>query len=168
MKKIINGNWRIIISIFCAAVILFSASAPSVSATVNQDAELQSEEKLSKEEMDKIIQETAHEINLEAPRVDNGEFTTMAGGTLLLKLTKHFGKSYVKSKLPKKIYKAFPKALKSDVSEAKWVGIWNTYILMGPLDEVKTNVANSLKPYVWDWVATSCGYIAQGIVYAII
>jgi len=121
--------------------------------------------------MDKIIKETADEILEEAPRVDaesNGEIQSYAGGTLLLKLAKHFGNSYIKTKLPKKIYKAFPKALKDDVSQSTWIGVWNTYILMGPLDEVKNTVADALKPYVWDWVATSCGYIAQGIVYAII
>lgn len=39
---------------------------------------------------------------------------------------------------------------------------------MGPLDNVKTSVEDALKPYVWNWVATSAGYVAQGIVYAVI
>ncbi|MFD2760095.1 hypothetical protein [Lentibacillus juripiscarius] len=35
MKKIINGNWKAVISAFCAVVLLFSISAPSVSANKN-------------------------------------------------------------------------------------------------------------------------------------
>ncbi|PJM66315.1 hypothetical protein BLX91_05190 [Bacillus subtilis] len=84
------------------------------------------------------------------------------------KLIKIFGKSYVKKKLPNAIYKKFPSALKRKVSRAKWEGIWNTYILMGPLDEVHDRVTDYLDKYVWHSVASTCGYIAQGVVYAII
>lgn len=171
MRKVINSDWKVVVSMFCAIVLLFSVSAPSVSAAVNQSIEKQSKEMLSKKEMDKIIEKTAREINKEAPRVNegsHGKYQTFAGGTLAVRLAKIFGGHYIKKKFPRKIYKAFPNALKKNVSEEKWVTIWNVYVLMGPLDEVKNTVADALKPYVWDWVATSCGYIAQGIVYAVI
>ncbi|SNZ15919.1 hypothetical protein SAMN05421503_2798 [Terribacillus aidingensis] len=167
-------NWGKLITVLCTIMLTLTVVGPSVSAATKQTtAEENSDTKrLEYEELNKIINETANEIKSEAPKVNvaNEQPTmhTMAAGSLAVKLAKLFGKSYVKSKLPKKIYKAFPKSLKDNVSEAKWVGIWNTYILMGPLDEVKNSVANALKPYVWDWVATTCGYIAQGIVYAVI
>lgn len=176
MKQLLNSKLKGALALLSAVVLIFSLSAPSVSAGVKESA-IKEKNVLSKEEMDQIINETVSEIKADARNillservssVKNGQVTINGGGTLAVKLAKLFGKSYVKSKLPKKIYKAFPKSLKKNVSESKWVGIWNTYILMGPLDEVKTSVADALKPYVWDWVATTCGYIAQGIVYAVI
>lgn len=173
MKRIINSNWRKVISVFCAVTLLITVAAPSVSAASKQQESTQKySEILNKKELDKIIKKTANEIKQDAPKVDtitsDPVIQPMAGGSLGLKLIKLFGKNYVKVKLPKKIYKAFPNALKNKVSEDTWIGVWNAYVLMGPLDEVKNTVANALKPYVWDWLATTCGYIAQGIVYALI
>lgn len=176
MKRILNSSWRKVISVFCAVTLLITVTAPSISAASNtankqqESTEKYNEMILNKEKLDKIIEQTAKEIKQEAPKVNTSEpkVQPMAGGSLGLKLIKLLGKNYVKVKLPKKIYKAFPDALKDKVSQDTWIGVWNAYVLMGPLDEVKNTVADALKPYVWDWVATTCGYIAQGIVYAVI
>ncbi|WP_347861532.1 ATP-binding protein [Salimicrobium sp. PL1-032A] len=47
---------------------------------------------------------------------------------------------------------------KSNVSEAKY-----TYILIGALEEVKTNVANSFRPYVWERVVISYSHYGKFI-----
>jgi hypothetical protein len=154
-----------------------SVSTPSINTDLDLISETQETTPLSEKEMEKRINEAVAEILAEAPEQNassssiskkSGEYETLAGGTLAVKLAKYFGKSYVKTKIPKKIYKAFPESLTDNVSESQWLTIWNTYILMGPLDHVKSTVADALKPYVWDWVATSCGVIAQGVVWALI
>ncbi|WP_242401374.1 hypothetical protein [Brevibacillus laterosporus] len=167
-KKIIKG-----IAILSTVGFLGTAIAPATSAfaqeKVSQSVSYQTP--MSQQEMDKIIQETAKEILETAPRVVVKEPTQLeAQGFVSLgtKLMKYFGKSYVKKELPKKIYTKFPDIVKEKMSEDMWIGIWNTYILMGPLEEVKETVTKALEPYVWGWVAKSCGIIAQGIVYALI
>jgi hypothetical protein len=99
-------------------MLILSVAGPSVSAATKHTttAEENSDTKrLKYEELNKIINETAKEIKSEAPIVNvvNEQPTmhTMAAGSLAVKLAKLFGKNYVKSKLPKKIYKAFPKSL---------------------------------------------------------
>ncbi|UQZ48032.1 hypothetical protein M1D69_00400 [Bacillus sp. PK3-037] len=84
------------------------------------------------------------------------------------KLITVFGKSYVKKKLHDAIYKKFPSALKRKFSRAQWLSFWNGIVLMGPLDEVHDTVADYLDKYVWHAVASSCGYIAQVVVFAIL
>ncbi|WP_231929128.1 hypothetical protein [Brevibacillus sp. SKDU10] len=74
----------------------------------------------------------------------------------------------MKKELPKKMYSKFPDILKEKLSEEKWLTLWNGVILLGPLEEVRETVTKALEPYVWGWVAKTYGYIAEGIVYAII
>ncbi|MGG1443528.1 hypothetical protein ABE354_16065 [Brevibacillus laterosporus] len=168
-KKLIKS-----IAILSTVGFLGTAIAPATSAfaqeKVSQSASYQTP--MSQQEMDKIIQETAKEILETAPRVviEKGPAQVEAQGFVSLgtKLMKYFGKGYVKRELPKKIYAKFPDIAKEKLTEEKWIFAWNTYILMGPLDEVKDTVTKALEPYVWGWVAKSCGIIAQGIVYAIL
>ncbi|QDX92786.1 hypothetical protein EEL30_10990 [Brevibacillus laterosporus] len=168
-QKLIKG-----IAILSTVGFLGTAIAPATSAfaqeKVSQSVSYQTP--MSQQEMDKIIKETAKEILETAPRavVEKGPAQVEAQGFVSLgtKLLKYFGKGYVKRDLPKKIYAKFPDIVKEKMTEDMWIGTWNTYILMGPLEEVKENVTEALEPYVWGWVAKSCGIIAQGIVYAIL
>ncbi|MCY7766424.1 hypothetical protein C7B63_11425 [Bacillus halotolerans] len=104
------------------------------------------------------------------PKVSSGDIKVEKVGYISLgrKLITVFGKSYVKKKLPDAIYKKFPSALKRKFSRAQWLSFWNGIVLMGPLDEVHDTVTDYLDKYVWHAVASSCGYIAQGVVYAIL
>ncbi|QOS97532.1 hypothetical protein JNUCC42_13105 [Brevibacterium sp. JNUCC-42] len=168
-KKLIKG-----IAILSTVGFLGTAIAPATSAfaqeKVSQSASSQTP--MSQQEMDKIIQETAKEILETAPRavVEKGPARVEAQGFVSLgtKLLKYFGKSYVKKELPKKMYTKFPDILKEKLTEEKWLTIWNGAILLGPLEEIRETVTKALEPYVWSWVAKSCGYIVEGIVYAII
>jgi hypothetical protein len=129
---------------------------------------------LSKSEMDQIIERTVSDIKNDAPVADTGEnkegkFQSRSAASLIVKLAKIYGKHYVKSVLPKKIYKAVPRATWGSISEDAFVGFWNAYVLLGPLDEVHDSVTNYLvKHGAWHWAASSAGYIAQGIVYALV
>ncbi|MCR8994969.1 hypothetical protein SMD22_10620 [Brevibacillus halotolerans] len=167
-KKFIKG-----IAILSTVGFLGTAIAPATSAfaqeKVSQSVSYQTP--MSQQEMDKIIQETAKDILETAPRVvvkEPAQLEAQGFVSLGTKLMKYFGKGYVKKELPKKIYAKFPDIVKEKLTEEKWIFAWNTYILMGPLDEVKDTVTKALEPYVWGWVAKSCGIIAQGIVYALI
>lgn len=62
----------------------------------------------------------------------------------------------------------FEKYFTHTFSESAFVGFWNTYILLGPLDSVHQSVSKWVDKYTWHWVAETEGYIAQGIVWAII
>ncbi|MBW9147133.1 hypothetical protein KTC92_07100 [Clostridium sp. CM027] len=122
-------------------------------------------------ELDQIINSTASEILQEAPIQNPTETNSRPKrgvATVASKLIKKLGKHYVKVVLPKKIYHAFPRALAAKVSEGAFVGAFNTYVLMGPLDEVHSIVTDYLSKYVPHVLASTCGYIAQGIVYAVI
>ncbi|ATO50698.1 hypothetical protein P4V86_05955 [Brevibacillus laterosporus] len=168
-KTLVKG-----IAILSTVGFLGTAIAPETSAfaqeKVSQTVSYQTP--MSQQEMDKIIQETANEILETAPRVvvekEPAQLEAQGFVSLGTKLMKYFGKGYVKRDFPKKIYAKFPDAVKKEVTEDMWIGTWNTYILMGPLEEVKETVTKALEPYVWGWVAKSCGIIAQGIVYAIL
>ncbi|MED1787768.1 hypothetical protein [Brevibacillus laterosporus] len=167
-KKLIKS-----IAILSTVGFLGTAIAPATSAfaqeKVSQSASSQTP--MSQQEMDKIIQETAKEILETAPRVvvkEPAQLEAQGFVSLGTKLLKYFGKSYVKKELPKKMYTKFPDILKEKLSEEKWLTIWNGVILLGPLEEVRETVTKALEPYVWSWVAKTCGYIAEGIVYAII
>ncbi|MET3684472.1 hypothetical protein ABID56_002609 [Alkalibacillus flavidus] len=155
-----------------ACVMSFSCIAPSfVGATSSDNSETaNTQEKMTKEELNKIVEETAEEVLEEAPRVERetDEIQTMGAVSVGTKLIRIFGKSYVTKKLPKKIYSKFPAAVKNEVSESAFVNFWSAYVLVGGLDEVQNTVSNYLKPYVWDWVAESAGYIAQGTVWALL
>ena len=103
--------------------------------------------------------------------IPNSEHSRSKRGvaSLATKLIKKFGKHYATKALPKLIYSKLPSAITKNISESAFIGGWNTYILMGPLDEVKDSVTNWLiKKGVWGWAAKSAGYIAQGVVWAII
>ncbi|HDR6822701.1 TPA: hypothetical protein QCV77_006351 [Bacillus thuringiensis] len=141
--------------------------ATTSSKVVNTHAENNT---INQQEIDKAIASILNEVGQTAPQVQVNENSMQELGVVSIgtKLIKKLGGSYVKSTLPKQIYAKFPAELTAKVSEAKWVGIWNTYILMGPLDEVHDVVTNALDPYVWHWVASTCGYIVQGVVYALI
>ncbi|MGG1217176.1 hypothetical protein ABE236_06795 [Priestia endophytica] len=158
---------RYIASICISTLLMFIFSPLAHAAT--QDDSLNGEH-ISEEEMDRIINEIVSEIRKENPELskETNNFTTMGVASVGTKLIKIFGKGYVKSKLPKKIYSKLPAQAKEKVTEGQFVGAWNTYVLMGPLDEVKDNVTEQLDPYMWHWLASSCGYIAQGVVYALI
>ena len=139
-KKLIKG-----IAILSTVGFLGTAIAPATSAfaqeKVSQSVSYQTP--MSQKEMDKIIQETAKEILETAPRVvvkEPAQLEAQGFVSLGTKLMKYFGKAYVKKELPKKIYTKFPDIVKEKMSEDMWIGIWNTYILMGSLEEVKETV----------------------------
>lgn len=170
------NNKKTILKVSSAALALsigFTALSPtsSVFAAENTNAVNSSNSvTINQEEINRSIDEIVNEVLRTAPEVGTNNTNLESRGVVSIgtKLIKKLGSSYVKSTLPKNIYKKFPAELKGKVSEAKWVGVWNTYILMGPLDEVHDVVTRNLDPYVWHWVASTCGYIAQGVVYALI
>lgn len=156
-----------------AFFLAFTLSMFIISPFANaQSTDQNEEQQLTQEEMDEIIKDIVNEIEAENPDATkpstSGEVSTLGVASVGTKLIKIFGKGYVKSKLPKKIYSKFPASAKAKMSEEKFIGIWNTYVLMGPLDEVKDVVTDKLDPYMWHWLASSCGYIVQGVVYAVI
>lgn len=114
-----------------------------------------------------IANESLNEFKLNS---DNGHIRVKRGAaSIATKLIKKFGKRYLTHELPKMIYKKLPAVITKKVSESAFLGGWNTYILMGPLDEVKDTVTDWLVDQgVWKWAANSAGYIAQGVVWAII
>ncbi|WPS85640.1 hypothetical protein SMD22_00845 (plasmid) [Brevibacillus halotolerans] len=167
-KKLIKG-----IAILSTVGFLGTAIAPATSAfaqeKVSQSASYQTP--MSKQEMDKIIQETAKDILETAPRVvvkEPAQLEAQGFVSIGTKLLKYFGKGYVKKELPKKMYSKFPDIVKEKLTEEKWLTLWNGVILLGPLEEIRETVTKALEPYVWGWVAKTCGYIVEGIVYAII
>lgn len=84
-------------------------------------------------------------------------------------LIKKFGKRYATQVLPKKIYSKMPKFVKKKISQKSFVAGWSTYVLLSPLDEMKSGVSQFLqKKGVPRMIANSAGYIAQGMVWAII
>ena len=126
---------------------------------------------LTTDKLDQKINSTALEILQEAPiqnSIENNSRPKRGVASIATKLVKKFGKHYVKVLLPKKIYKAFPRVIATKVSEEAFIGAFNTYVLLSPLDEVNNAVTKYLSKYVPHVVAHSCGYIAQGIIYAII
>lgn len=133
---------------------------------------------ISPEDQEKLDIYNSNAINLivyetlsQFKPIPNSEHSRSKRGvaSLATKLIKKFGKHYATKALPKLIYSKLPSAITKNISESAFIGGWNTYILMGPLDEVKDNVTNWLiKKGVWGWAAKSAGYIAQGVVWAII
>ncbi|MED1664289.1 hypothetical protein [Brevibacillus laterosporus] len=160
------------IAILTTVGFLGTAIAPATSVFAEEKVSQSISYQMTKQEMDKIIQETTKEILETAPRVvvekEPTQLEAQGFVSLGTKLMKYFGKSYVKKELPKKIYTKFPDILKEKLSEEKWLGIWNGMILLGPLEEIRETVTKALEPYVWGWVAKSCGYIVEGIVFALI
>ncbi|MGG1160853.1 hypothetical protein [Brevibacillus laterosporus] len=167
-KKLIKG-----IAILSTVGFLGTAIAPATSVFAQEKASqsVSYQTPISQQEMDKIIQETAKEILETTPRVvvkEPAQLEAQGFVSLGTKLLKYFGKSYVKKELPKKIYTKFPDILKEKLSEEKWLTVWNGTILLGPLEEIRETLTKALDPYVWGWVAKTCEYIVEGIVYAII
>ncbi|AYB38235.1 hypothetical protein [Brevibacillus laterosporus] len=142
-KKLIKG-----IAILSTVGFLGTAIAPATSVFAQEKASqsVSYQTPISQQEMDKIIQETAKEILETTPRVvvkEPAQLEAQGFVSLGTKLLKYFGKSYVKKELPKKIYTKLPDILKGKLSEEKWLTVWG-------------------------WVAKTCEYIVEGIVYAII
>lgn len=125
-------------------------------------------ESYNEDAINSIANESLSNLQLKS---DNGSVIRekRAAGSIATKIAKKFGKKYLTHQLPKMIYKKLPSAVTKKVSESAFVGGWNTYVLMGPLDDVKDNVTDWLVGKgVWKWAANSAGYIAQGVIWALI
>ena len=132
------------------------------------------ESKSTKINLDLLIIETSQSILNDAlthNNISSNKNDTRGIESVLAKLARKFGGHYIKKTLPKKIYAAVIKAVPSvavKVSEDKFVGFFNTYILMGPLDDIHDGVTDYLDKYIPHWLASSAGYVVQGIIYALI
>lgn len=124
-------------------------------------------ESYSENAIDSIANESLSNLQLNS---NNGHVREKRGAaSIATKIAKKFGKNYLKDKLPRMIYKKLPRAATTKLSESAFVGSWNTYVLMGPLDDVKDRVTDCLvQKGVWKWAANTAGYIAQGVIWAII
>ncbi|MGO3374658.1 hypothetical protein [Brochothrix thermosphacta] len=59
--------------------------------------------------------------------------------------------------------------MKKKIYQKNFVAGWSTYVLLSPLDEMKSGVSQFLqKKGVPRMIANSAGYIAQGMVWAVI
>lgn len=132
---------------------------PAISSEVNQIE--------VKAAVDAIVAEV--QVRLAQPGLEKETGITPQGvAGWVVKLIKKLGKGYVTNTLPRVIYSKFPSQVAGKITEEAWVGVWNTYILMGPLDELHDIVTKKLEPYMWHWLASTCGYIVQGAVWLLI
>lgn len=178
MKKESKKSWIKYVCASLALAIGMSVIAPSIGAYAaekesteieNYNNNLEVTDVYNDAQVDQIIKEIQQETNVDLTKTDNNQIQPRKVVSLLTKLAKKLGKKYVTQKLPKKIYSKLPKFVKRKVSQSAFVGGWNTYILMGPADSVKDSVTSWLKKHgVWGWAANSAGYIAQGVVWAIL
>ncbi|MHC5280728.1 hypothetical protein ACYRFT_10735 [Listeria kieliensis] len=164
----------------CAALALvmgLSIITPSISAYATEyentyiKLDIGENGNYEKKQIETILKEVRNEtgISTDCQETPSAKVQERKVVSLLTKLAKKLGKGYIKTKLPKKIYSKMPAFVKSRISQSAFVGGWNTYILMGPADEVKSRVSSWLKKRgVWGWIANSAGYIAQGVVWALL
>lgn len=175
MKKESKNSWFKYVCASLALAMGMSVIAPSIGAyaaeneTKQEVNNVEGTEAYNNVQIDQIVKEIQQETNVDLTEKDNNQIQPRKVASLLTKLAKKLGKKYVTQKLPKKIYSKLPRFVKSKVSQSAFVGGWNTYILMGPADSVKDSVTSWLKKHgVWGWGANSAGYIAQGVVWAIL